>query len=286
MVRRSCLLLTESSKAPSDILQAIAGLDLKVLLKAQRSFAVRVKGIKEHARGVNLAQLEGEIGALIKGRIHQIPVDLENPELLFYVIVTSDKALICLNVAEAEEKGFTQRRPGFRSFFHPTSMHPRLARAMVNLSGAKPGSIFLDPFCGSGGLLIEAGVIGCGAIGMDIDLQMAEGSERNIRQFGLHLANICAGDARKMPFREVDSIATDPPYGRSSSTKGEDTPTLVEEFLEEVTPMLKTRKRVCLSVPSTVDVNSLTSKDLQLVQAHLARVHRSLTRIIAIFERG
>jgi len=285
MVRRSCILIAESHNAPRDVLQVISDLDLDGLLKRKRSFAVRAKGIKEYAKGINLSDLEREIGALIKGKASRIPVDLENPDILFYIIITSDKALICLNVAEAEEKGFTQRRPGFRPFFHPSSMHPRLARAMVNLSGAKPGSTFLDPFCGSGGILIEAGVIGCGAVGMDIDPWMAIGSERNIHQLGLHLTNVCVGDARHMPLREVDSIATDPPYGRSSSTKGEETPTLVEEFLEGVTPILRTGSRICLSIPSTINVNALTSKDLRLIEAHSARVHRSLTRRIAVFER-
>lgn len=285
MVRRSCILLTESPKAPSSIFQALSDLNLGELLKTQRSFAVRIKGIKEYAKGIDLSQLEREIGALIKERAQRIPVDLEDPGVLFYIIITNEKALVCLSAAETEEKGFTQRRPGFRPFFHPTSMHPRLARAMVNLSGAKPGSMFLDPFCGSGGILIEAGVIGCNLVGMDIDQQMVMGSRINAHQLGLQLTNVCVGDARHMPLREVDSIATDPPYGRSSSTKGEETPTLIKEFLEGVPPMFKTRSKICLSVPSTINVSELTSKDLRLVETHSSRVHRSLTRRIAIFER-
>jgi tRNA (guanine10-N2)-dimethyltransferase len=285
MVRRSCVVLTESSKTPSDILHSLSDLDLGGLLKAQRSFAVRAKEVRGQAKGVNLGQLEREIGTLVKERAHRIPVDLENPGVLFYIIFTNDRALVCLNVAEAEERGFTQRRPGFRPFFHPTSMHPRLARAMVNLSGAKLGSAFLDPFCGSAGMLIEAGIIGCNSVGVDIDPQMVMGSERNIRHLELHRTNVCVGDARHMPIREVDAIATDPPYGRSSSTKGEATPTLVEEFLREAPLLLKKGSRICLSMPSTINLDALASKGLRLIEAHSARVHRSLTRRIVVFER-
>jgi len=285
MVRRSCILIAESLNTPRAILQVISDLDIDGLLRRQRSFAVRIKGIKEYAKGINLSSLEREVGTLIKGKASHVPVDLKNPDILFYIIIINDKALVCLNVAEAEDKGFTDRRPRFRSFFHPASMHPRLARAMVNLSGARLDSKFLDPFCGSGGILIEAGVIGCNTIGMDIDPKMVIGSKKNLSQFGLSLASVCVGDARCIPLREVDSIATDPPYGRSSSTKGEETPALVEEFLDRVTSLLKTGSKLCLSVPSSINLNVLTSRNLRIVEAHSARVHRSLTRRIAIFER-
>lgn len=285
MVRRGCVVLAESDKTPLSMIRVINDLDLDKILKPTMSFAVRVKGVKGHSKGVDVNELEKELGGRIKERIRSVRVDLENPDILFYTIITNDKALFCKNVAEAEEEGFSKRRPGFRPFFHPSSMHPRLARAMVNLSGARLGSRFLDPFCGSGGILIEAGLIGCDTTGMDIDLQMVKGSKTNLKALAPNSFDVIAGDARHPPMMEVDAVATDPPYGRSSSTKGGETRTLVKEFLDQTTSLLKTRSKICLSVPSDVSMSGLTGKRLKTLEAHLVRVHRSLMRRITIFSK-
>lgn len=282
MVRRGCALLAESEKTPASIIRAIDDLDLNEVVKPHLSFAVRVKGVKGHSKGIDVSRLESEIGRQIKERVKWARVNLENPDILFYTIITNDRALLCLNIAQAEEKGFSVRRPGFRPFFHPSSMHPRLARTMVNLSGAKVGSRFLDPFCGSGGILIEAGIVGCDMIGIDLDPQMAEGSKTNLQALGLNTNNICIGDARHIPVREADALATDPPYGRSSSTKGRETCALVREFLGEATLLLRPGSKVCLSIPSTVDTDAFVSEGLKALETHLVRVHRSLTRRIII----
>jgi tRNA (guanine10-N2)-dimethyltransferase len=285
MVRRGFVLLAETEKTPTSIIRAIDNVDLHRVLKSGVSFAVRVKGVKGHSKGLDVSGLEKELGGRIKKRIRLARVNLESPDILFYTIITNDRALFCVNVADAEEEGFSKRRPGFRPFFHPSSMHPRLARAMVNLSGARLGSRFLDPFCGSGGMLIEAGLIGCDTIGMDIDLEMVKGSRTNLQALGLGFFNVVAGDARHLPMREVDAVATDPPYGRSSSTKGKETRTLVEEFLDQTRALLKSQSKICLSVPSDVNMNGLESKGLKILEAHLVRVHRSLTRRITIFSK-
>ncbi|WXG45793.1 MAG: THUMP domain-containing protein [Candidatus Atabeyarchaeum deiterrae] len=285
MVRRSCILLAESPSLPHSLFQAVDSVDLNQILRPETSFAVRVKGVKDSSKGLNISELEREIGGRIKRRNKWTHVDLDNPDVLFYVLMTDNRALFCLNMCEAEEKGFTQRRPSFRPFFHPSSMHPRLARAMVNLSGAKFGSRFADPLCGSGGILMEAGVIGCHIVGIDIDLRMAKGSKKNLDAFGLPLTNICVGDARHMPIMEIDAVATDPPYGRSSSTKGDQTSKLVEEFLREITWLLRAGSKVCLATPSSVDIDALVPRELTLTEKYSLRVHRSLTRIMALFVR-
>ncbi len=45
-------------------------------------------------------------------------------------------------------------------------MSPKLARCMVNLTGVKENDLVLDPFCGTGGILIEAGIMGARVIGV------------------------------------------------------------------------------------------------------------------------
>jgi hypothetical protein len=48
------------------------------------------------------------------------------------------------------------------------------------MSGALPGEWILDPFCGTGGTLIEAALIGCREAGTDADLEMIAGSRKNL----------------------------------------------------------------------------------------------------------
>ena len=59
---------------------------------------------------------------------------------------------------------------------------PKLAQILINLCGTlKPGSIILDPFCGTGVLLQEALLMGYSAYGTDISERMIEYSERNLK---------------------------------------------------------------------------------------------------------
>lgn len=285
LVRRVCVLLTQSAKTPESMLRAVDSLDIKGVLGPKASFAVRIKGVRGHSKGLNINELERRIGGQIQEKAKWARVDLAKPDVLFYTIITGDSAFVCQSVEEVEERGFGLRRPGSRPFFHPSSMHPRLARTMVNLSEARPGSRFLDPFCGSGGILVEAGVIGCKLIGMDIDPKMSKGSKENLDALGIDSKNICVGDARHIPMKEIDSVATDPPYGRSSSTKGNETFKLVEESLEDMASILKLHGRVCISVPSNINVADFRLNDLRMVEKHSFRVHRSLTRNIVTFAR-
>jgi len=47
--------------------------------------------------------------------------------------------------------------------------YPQLAKALMNISGTQPGATVLDPFCGSGTVLLEASLSGLDSIGFDIN---------------------------------------------------------------------------------------------------------------------
>ncbi len=63
---------------------------------------------------------------------------------------------------------------------------PKLARMMVNMAlGPNPdqNSLLLDPFCGSGTILMDAATRGVDAIGSDLDLDAVIGSKKNLQWF-------------------------------------------------------------------------------------------------------
>lgn len=65
--------------------------------------------------------------------------------------------------AEAEEMARAHAH-GFHSY--PARMHPRTARRLIE-DFSRPGDRVLDPFCGSGTVLVEARLAGRAAIGVD-----------------------------------------------------------------------------------------------------------------------
>ena len=46
---------------------------------------------------------------------------------------------------------------------------PQLARSLLNIAGVNSGDYVLDPMCGSGTTLIEASLLGCAALGVDMN---------------------------------------------------------------------------------------------------------------------
>jgi len=65
---------------------------------------------------------------------------------------------------------------------------PKLALMMINLGcgDAPPSDITVyDPFCGTGTVLVEAGLLGLGAHGSDLDPRMVAAAETNLNQLQL-----------------------------------------------------------------------------------------------------
>ena len=76
-----------------------------------------------------------------------------------------DKALLlqALNV-QADNAYATAHLHGFHAY--PARLHPRTARRLID-GLSRPGQTVLDPFCGSGTVLLEARLAGRAALGID-----------------------------------------------------------------------------------------------------------------------
>ena len=129
------------------------------------NFAVRVKRLHSD---VDTVGTEREIGTLILENSENIKVNLSKPKTLIRVAAFENDLYIGIERIKLNKKHFEESKPHKRPFFYPGSMNPKLARCMVNLSRIHEGELLLDPFCGTGGILIEAGLIGCKVVGSDI----------------------------------------------------------------------------------------------------------------------
>jgi tRNA (guanine10-N2)-dimethyltransferase len=210
-------------------------------------------------------------------------VDLRSPESDVRVVL-SEKVHIGRLVGSVDRASFEKRKTRYLPYDQPVSLHPKLARALVNLASVPRGGRMLDPFCGTGGVVAEAAMVGIDALGSDISAQMVEGAERNLRSLGL-TADMVRCDVAEIPsvFGGVDGIATDPPYGRSSSTNGEEIARLYQRSLRAFSEVLSPGSRAALVVPDSGLLEPMT--DFVLEEKHVMRVHRSLTRHFCVLRR-
>jgi len=250
------------------------------------SFAVRVRRVKGVTPEIGSIELERKLGEQILEAVKTTKVNLSNPQKTFFGVLTDNRFIFGLKTAEIIPKPFSERRPRKRPVFHPTAMPSKLARAMVNLAQPRKGELILDPFCGTGGMLIEAGLMGCRVLGFDAKPHMLRGGLKNILHYGIKPEGVAIADARYPPVTEVDCIVTDPPYGRSASTLGTSTRLIVEDFLSAVGDKIPRGRRVCMAAPKTLKIEDAgEGAGFKHIESHFVYVHRSLTRQIVVFER-
>jgi tRNA (guanine6-N2)-methyltransferase len=102
------------------------------------------------------------------------------------------------------------------------SLKPPVAAAMLKLVGIAPGQSLLDPCCGAGTILAEAGKFGVAMCGGDIDSAAVSAASLNARAASV-AASINAWDARALPFPDCsfDRIVSNLPWGRQITISGD-----------------------------------------------------------------
>jgi len=260
--------------------------NFKSVLSEGESFAVRIRRVREYAKEVGTMALEGKLGKHILQNTVKTKVNLKAPDKTFIGILTSEKLVFGVKLAEIAAKPFVERRPRKKPFFHPSAMPSKLARCMVNLAHAKAGELVLDPFCGTGSVMIEAAFIGCRVLGFDVQRRMTQGCLKNLKHFRIEPEGVVMVDARQPPVTKVDCLVTDPPYGRSATTMKLTTKRIVEEVLFSAGALLREGQRICIASPKTLNIARIGAElGYKHLESHFAYVHRTLTREIAVFEK-
>jgi tRNA (guanine10-N2)-dimethyltransferase len=273
------------------VLEYIGGCDPKIneILKLARkvkkiedSFSVRVERVKKYSKNLSTLELERSIGEEINGE----KVDLRNPEVAIVGFLTSNRFVLGKTIFKINRSDFEKRNPKFRPYFHPSSLLPIFSRTLCNICGVTPNKRVLDPFCGTGGILIEAGLMGAEIHGLDLDKAMVEGTIENLAHFGLS-GRIELGDATDIKSRdEFDIVITDPPYGRASTTMGMSLETLYNKAAISIYGALKKDGSACIISPDTLALEKIATEiGFTVCETHNLRVHKSLTRKIVILNK-
>ena len=266
----------------TSIKEGVQSTDLEPFLSSQDSFSVRMLRFGGVSKELSRVHLESYLGKLLAEKTGA-KVDLRLPVKPFRGILAGSLFHLGLIMQQRPKGSVHRRRPRKRAVFHPSTMPPKLARCLVNLSEVQDGETFLDPFCGVGGIAIEASLLGCDVVGVDALSRMVRSARRNLVHFGLKSYGLVRGDARNLPLRSVDAIATDPPYGTGASTLKSTTKDILASFLPQAKSILSPGGKVVFASPlGTGAVDLAESQGFKVFDRHELYVHRSLTREILV----
>ena len=272
MTKRVSKVLYYSNKHKLDkILEKIPIIDIK-----KKSFAIRL--IKKN--GVSEKEIAIKLGEKIPKKNK---IDLSKPDvkILYY----SDKKTI-ISIWERNLQTYytkcLKHHIRYRPFFSPIGIHPRISRSMVNLSNSTKGDKVIDPFCGTGGILIDIAHMQIEAIGIDILKKMVGNSVGNLKYYNLK-GLVVNGDINDIKNYKFKAIVTDPPYGLSTTTKGEGVKELMSRSMEIFRNTMKKEQRVVMAVSNPKLINL---KDFTLIHKFEWYIHKSLTRYILVLKRN
>ena len=233
----------------------------------EESFLVRCYSIE-------IGGVERKFANFIWGNLKDPKTDLKNPKtkICFF---RKENTIYCGKLLHESYATFEYRRNKYKPRKHPTTMHPKFARFLINLSGVNNGTL-LDPFCGAGGILIEGSLLGYKIIGYDISQNMLNRCEENLYYFDIKKFDIRKRDAAKIIDR-ADLVVTDVPYGRNS-TYVDSLKETYQRFLDSSYDKID---RMVVVFPHFVDYKSLFNK-WKLKKEYEVRCHSGLTRKICV----
>ena len=244
---------------------------------------------------------EKNLAGYIWRSVNKPKVDLESPKTKIELFIVNDKVYCGLLVKDVNEN-FESRKAHLRPFPHPSSLHPKLARALVNMTGIKENETLLDSFCGTGGFLIESGLMNIKIVGCDISKSMVKGCKENLRYFRIKRYKIINNNALNIK-NKFDYAVTDLPYGLNSNVYLRYNKNALKDksnkinlkinkknqikniekfylkFLKKLKKILK--KKAVIIFPSYVNYKKLLkSAKFKIEKEFEIYVHRSLTRNI------
>jgi len=240
---------------------------------------------------------EKNLASYVWKNVDNPKVDLKNAKTHIEIFFLEDKIYCCLLLKKLKH-GFDERKSHLRPRPSPISLHPKLARAMVNLTWAGDGEIIFDPFCGSGGILIESGLMGFGTIGYDINKKMVWKSMVNLKHYKIKNYKLGIKDFFKIN-KKYNYIVADLPYGLNTnimenvrvtkSNKKQLQKYLIQFYSKIIKKLDKILiKRAVIIFPDYVNYKKIIKNsgiNLKIINEFESYVHGNLTRKIVVMEK-
>lgn len=215
--------------------------------------------------------LDKEFGGIVYDLLKKPNVNLKNSETQIEIYFSDKEAFICLLKKDIDNK-FEERKSHKRPSPHPSSLHPKLARAMVNMLGEV--DVIIDPFCGSGGLLIEGALTKHKVIGIELDKIMIKRCYNNLKHYKIDSFEIEQRDSTDIV--KMDYFVTDLPYGKN--TKSNELNELYDKFFKDLQ-----FKKAVVGFPDFFDYNKLMKKhNIKIKREFNYYLHKNLKKRILI----
>lgn len=198
-----------------------------------KTFAIAEIG-RDHLEQIEASELKVQLKAMgipsryIDGSRHGLSsAILSHQKVNELAVLQSDKEILLAQTVAIQDidswtlrdrsKPYADRKKGM--------LPPKLARMMVNLAlGPNPDSqaTILDPFCGSGTILLEALERGVNVVGNDLDIDAANGTRENLDWYKtganiLKTSAVFQQDATRLVLpnnQKVQYIVTEPFLGK------------------------------------------------------------------------
>ncbi|MEM4180224.1 MAG: THUMP domain-containing protein [Nitrososphaerota archaeon] len=273
--------------APKTDISSRVEVEVSELLLKAKSFAVRA--LRLGGVRCDRVAVERWLGNLLIDNYPGLRVDLSTPDLTVHAYISEKGVVAGPLLSQSSYRELEARRPGRRVFRHPSSLMPRLARCMVNLTRVRPGGWIIDPFAGTGSIPIEAAFLGYRVIPIELKRWIARGCLQNLGWVGLRgKVDVICGDATSLPLRGFyQGVATDPPYGRSTKLSDRNLRRLYLNAFSAIAEILERHSRVVTAIPQQqVEPSLLEEIGLRLLEQHPIRVHSSLTRVVCVYSLG
>lgn len=139
-----------------DLYAGVRGIDWSPYLDGQRTLAVRASGQNErltHTHFIAVRAKDAIVDQLRERQGVRPSVDRDSPDVLLFVRLNGERASVNLDYS-----GGSLHARGFRAEEGAAPLRETLAAALVRFSGWRGDTPLVDPMCGSGMLLLEAGL--------------------------------------------------------------------------------------------------------------------------------
>ncbi|VDO55027.1 unnamed protein product [Haemonchus placei] len=158
----------------------------KVFDCADQSFSVNVRSIGRK-KGVNCLGVAEKFASILP--LFTSPVDLKTPHNAFYILEEFPNAcdsepqrlFFGRLIGDGQSKLKSLYDIKTRRYIGNTTMDPELAFIQINITSVTADDLVLDPFMGTGGLLLPAAEFGAYTMGTEINYQIAKATGKSSR---------------------------------------------------------------------------------------------------------